>query len=78
MFSLEYEGMIFLAGVAFSLILALLINLSSKIKLSKKTLEIQELSEQIEQLQHDLDLEHDEKVQLLVINAKLKAQNDTK
>lgn len=78
MFSLEYEGMIFLAGVAFSLILAILINLSSKIKLSKKTLEIQELSEQIEQLQHDLDLEHDEKVQLLVINAKLKAQNDTK
>lgn len=78
MFSLEYEGMIFLAGVAFSLVLALLINLSSKIKLSKKTLEILELSEKIEQLQHDLDLEHDEKIQLLVINAKLKAQNDAK
>jgi len=78
MYSLEYEGMIFLAGAAFSLILSLLINLSSKIKLSKKTLEIQELTEKIEQLQHDLDLEHDEKIQLLVINAKLKAQNDNK
>jgi uncharacterized membrane protein YciS (DUF1049 family) len=78
MYSLEYEGMIFLAGVAFSFILSLLINLSSKIKLSKKTLEIQELTEKIEQLQHDLDLEHDEKIQLLVINAKLKAQNDNK
>ena len=70
--------MIFLAGVAFSFIVSLLINLSSKIKLSKKTLEIQELTEKIEQLQHDLDLEHDEKIQLLVINAKLKAQNDNK
>lgn len=74
MYTLEYEGVIFLAGVAFSFIFFLLVNLSSKIKLSKKTLEIQELEEKIEQLQYDLDLEHDEKIQLLVLNAGLKAK----
>ena len=75
MYSLEYEGLIFLAGVLFSLILFLLINLSTKIKLSNKNTQLYELQEQIDELNHQLDLEHDEKVQLLVLNAGLKAKN---
>ena len=75
MYSLEYEGLIFLTGIAFSLIFFLLINLSTKIKLSYKNTQIFELQEQIDELNHQLDLEHDEKVQLLVLNAGLKAKN---
>jgi hypothetical protein len=75
MYSLEYEGMIFAIGAAFMVLINLLVQISAKIKLSKKTLEIQELEETINTLQHELDLEHDEKIQLLVINAGLKAKN---
>jgi hypothetical protein len=75
MYSLEYEGMIFAIGAAFMVLINLLVQMSAKIKLSKKTLEIQELEETINTLQHELDLEHDEKIQLLVINAGLKAKN---
>lgn len=75
MYSLEYEGIIFLAGAGFMLLVNLLIQLGAKIKLGKKTLKIQELEDTIDELQHQLDLEHDEKVQLLVINAGLKAKN---
>jgi hypothetical protein len=75
MYSLEYEGMIFAIGAAFMVLINLLVQISAKIKLSKKTLEIQELEETIDTLQHELDLEHDEKIQLLVINAGLKAKN---
>ena len=74
MYSLEYEGLIFLAGIVFSLILLLLINLSTKVKLSHKNAQIFELQEQIDELNHQLDLEHDEKIQLLVLNAGLKAK----
>jgi len=75
MYSLEYEGVIFLAGALFMLLINLLVQLGAKIKLGKKTLKIQELEDTIDELQHQLDLEHDEKVQLLVINAGLKAKN---
>ena len=75
MYSLEYEGVIFLAGVAFMFLINLLVQIGAKIKLSKNILKIQELEETIESLQHELDLEHDEKIQLLVINAGLKAKN---
>ena len=44
-------------------------------KTTIKTLKIQELEEALDSLQHELDLEHDEKIQLLVINAGLKAKN---
>ena len=74
MYSLEYEGVIFLAGALFMLLINLLIQIGAKIKLGKKTLKIQELEETIEELQHQLDLEHDEKVQLMVLNAGLKAK----
>jgi len=74
MYSLEYEGVIFLAGALFMLLINLLVQLGAKIKLGKKTLKIQELEETIDELQHQLDLEHDEKIQLLVINAGLKAK----
>ena len=75
MYSLEYEGMIFAIGAAFMVLINLLVQLSANIKLSKKTLKIQELEEALDSLQHELDLEHDEKIQLLVINAGLKAKN---
>jgi hypothetical protein len=75
MYSLEYEGVIFLAGALFMLLINLLVQIGAKIKLGKKILKIQELEVTIEELQHQLDLEHDEKVQLLVINAGLKAKN---
>ena len=75
MYSLEYEGVIFLAGALFMLLINLLVQLGAKIKLGKNTLKIQELEDTIDELQHQLDLEHDEKVQLLVINAGLKAKN---
>lgn len=75
MYSLEYEGMIFAIGAAFMVLINLLVQMSAKIKLSKKTLRIQELEEALVSLQHQLDLEHDEKIQLLVINAGLKAKN---
>ena len=74
MYSLEYEGIIFLLGVGFMLLINLLVQIGAKIKLSKKTLKILELEETIDSLQHELDLEHDEKIQLLVINAGLKAK----
>ena len=74
MYSLEYEGVIFLAGALFMLLINLLVQIGAKIKLGKKTLKIQELEETIEELQHQLDLEHDEKVQLMVLNAGLKAK----
>jgi len=74
MYSLEYEGVIFLAGALFMLLINLLVQIGAKIKLGKKTLKIQELEETIDELQHQLDLEHDEKIQLLVINAGLKAK----
>ena len=72
MYSLEYEGVIFLAGVVFTLLFNLLVLIATKIKLGAKDTKIWELQEEIETLQHDLDLEHDEKIQLLVINAGLK------
>ena len=75
MYSLEYEGVIFLAGVIFMLLLNLLVQIGAKIKLGKKNLKILELEEQVDELQHQLDLEHDEKVQLMVLNAGLKAKN---
>lgn len=75
MYSLEYEGVIFLAGALFMLLINLLVQIGAKIKLGKNTLKIQELEETIDELQHQLDLEHDEKIQLLVINAGLKAKN---
>jgi len=78
MYSLEYEGMIFAIGVAFMVLINLLVQMSAKIKLSKKTLKIQELEEALNSLQHELDLEHDEKIQLLVINAGLKAKSQNK
>ena len=56
------------------LLINLLVQIGSKIKLGKNTLKIQELEETIDELQHQLDLEHDEKIQLLVINAGLKAK----
>jgi len=74
MYSLEYEGLIFLSGVGFMFLINLLVQISAKIKLSKNYLKIQELEETIDSLQHELDLEHDEKIQLLVINAGLKAK----
>jgi hypothetical protein len=74
MYSLEYEGVIFLAGALFMLLINLLVQIGAKIKLGKKILKIQELEETIEELQHQLDLEHDEKVQLMVLNAGLKAK----
>ena len=74
MYSLEYEGVIFLAGALFMLLINLLVQIGAKIKLGKKTLKILELEETIEELQHQLDLEHDEKVQLMVLNAGLKAK----
>ena len=67
--------MIFAIGAAFMVLINLLVQMSAKIKLSKKTLKIQELEEALDSLQHELDLEHDEKIQLLVINAGLKAKN---
>ena len=78
MYSLEYEGMIFAIGAAFMVLINLLVQMSAKIKLSKKTLKIQELEEALDSLQHELDLEHDEKIQLLVINAGLKAKSQNK
>jgi hypothetical protein len=78
MYSLEYEGMIFAIGAAFMVLINLLVQMSAKIKLSKKTLKIQELEEALVSLQHELDLEHDEKIQLLVINAGLKAKSQNK
>ncbi len=78
MYSLEYEGMIFAIGAAFMVLINLLVQMSAKIKLSKKTLKIQELEEALNSLQHELDLEHDEKIQLLVINAGLKAKSQNK
>jgi len=75
MYSLEYEGMIFAIGAAFMVLINLLIQIGAKIKLGKKTLKIQELEEAIDELQHQLNLEQDEKIQLLVINAGLKAKN---
>ena len=72
MYSLEYEGVIFLAGVVFTLLFNLLVLIATKVKLGAKDTRIWELQEEIEVLQHDLDLEHDEKIQLLVINAGLK------
>ena len=72
MYSLEYEGVIFLAGVVFTLLFNLLVLIATKVKLGAKDTKICELQEEIETLQHDLDLEHDEKIQLLVINAGLK------
>ena len=75
MYTLEYEGVIFLAGFCFMLLINLLVQIGAKIKLGKKTLKIQELEDTIDELQHQLDLEHDEKVQLLIINAGLKAKN---
>jgi|TARA_B100000212_G_scaffold326386_1_gene288829 hypothetical protein len=75
MYSLEYEGVIFLAGAIFMLLLNLLVQIGAKIKLGKKNLKILELEEQVDELQHQLDLEHDEKVQLMVLNAGLKAKN---
>ena len=75
MYSLEYEGVIFLTGALFMLLINLLVQIGAKIKLGKNTLKIQELEETIDELQHQLDLEHDEKIQLLVINAGLKAKN---
>lgn len=56
------------------LLINLLVQIGAKIKLGKHTLKIQELEETIDDLQHQLDLEHDEKIQLLVINAGLKAK----
>jgi len=75
MYSLEYEGMIFAIGAAFMVLINLLIQIGAKIKLGKKTLKIQELEETIDELQHQLNLEQDEKIQLLVINAGLRAKN---
>jgi len=75
MYSLEYEGVIFLAGVVFTLLFNLLVLIATKIKLGAKDTRIWELQEEIEVLQHDLDLEHDEKIQLMVINAGLKSKN---
>jgi len=75
MYSLEYEGIIFAIGAAFMVLINLLIQIGAKIKLGKKTLKIQELEEAIDELQHQLNLEQDEKIQLLVINAGLKAKN---
>lgn len=75
MYSLEYEGMIFAIGAAFMVLINLLIQIGAKIKLGKKTLKIHELEEAIDELQHQLNLEQDEKIQLLVINAGLKAKN---
>ena len=74
MYSLEYEGVIFLVGAGFMLLINLLVQIGAKIKLGKNTLKVQELEETIDELQHQLDLEHDEKIQLLVINAGLKAK----
>ena len=54
MYSLEYEGVIFLAGAIFMLILNLLVQIGTKIKLGKKNLKILELEEQIDELQHQL------------------------
>lgn len=67
--------MIFAIGAAFMVLINLLIQIGAKIKLGKKTLKIQELEEAIDELQHQLNLEQDEKIQLLVINAGLKAKN---
>ena len=75
MYSLEYEGVIFLAGVVFTLLFNLLVLIATKVKLGAKDTRIWELQEEIEVLQHDLDLEHDEKIQLMVINAGLKSKN---
>ena len=75
MYSLEYEGVRFLVGAGFMLLINLLVQIGAKIKLGKNTLKIQELEETIDELQHQLDLEHDEKIQLLVVNAGLKAKN---
>ena len=72
MYSLEYEGLIFLAGVLFTLLFNLLVLIATKIKLGSKDTKIWELQEQVDELQHNLDLEHDEKIQLLIINAGLK------
>jgi len=74
MYSLEYEGVIFLLGAGFMLLKNLLVQIGAKIKLGKKTLKIQELEETIDELQHQLDMEHDEKIQLMVLNAGLKAK----
>lgn len=78
MYSLEYEGVIFLLGAGFMLLINLLIQVGTKVKLGKKNLEISLLEEKVEELQHQLDLEHDEKIQILILNAKLKAENGTK
>jgi len=56
------------------LLINLLVQIGAKIKLGKKTLKIQELEETIDELQHQLDMEHDEKIQLMVLNAGLKAK----
>jgi len=74
MYSLEYEGVIFLLGAGFMLLINLLVQIGTKVKLSKKELYIQELEESIMDLQHQLDMEHDEKIQLMVLNAGLKAK----
>jgi hypothetical protein len=74
MYSLEYEGVIFLLGAGFMLLINLLVQIGTKVKLSKKELYIQELEESIMELQHQLDMEHDEKIQLMVLNAGLKAK----
>ena len=39
MYSLEYEGVIFLAGAIFMLLLNLLVQIGTKIKLGKKDLD---------------------------------------
>jgi len=75
MYSLEYEGVIFLAGAGFMVLLNLLILIASKIKLGSKDTRIWELENDLEELQHQLDLEHDEKIQLMVLNAGLKGKN---
>jgi hypothetical protein len=74
MYSLEYEGVIFLLGAGFMLLINLLVQIGTKVKLSKKELYIQELEESIMEIQHQLDMEHDEKIQLMVLNAGLKAK----
>ena len=56
------------------LLINLLVQIGTKVKLSKKELYIQELEESIMDLQHQLDMEHDEKIQLMVLNAGLKAK----
>lgn len=74
MYSLEYEGVIFLIGAGFMLLINLLVQIGTKVKLSKKELYIKELEECIIELEHQLDMEHDEKIQLMVLNAGLKAK----